>query len=201
MLVSFADAVGDEAFAMGRGIVAALEKSPPAGLREFVPSFTSVLLEFLPGADFDPERIARALDEVKPLPIESAPLKRVPVRYDGPDLARVAEHAGLSVEEVIELHAGTTYKVYALGFSPGFPYLGDLPRRLHTPRLPSPRTRVPAGAVAIGGEHAGIYPVSGPGGWNLIGTTTLRLFAPEETRVEGRFSLQPGDRIRFERMT
>jgi KipI family sensor histidine kinase inhibitor len=200
MLIYFADAVGDAAFATGRGISAALEKHPPPGLWEFVPSFTSVLLEFLPDCAFDPEQVVRELAAVAPISIESAPLKRVPVRYDGPDLGRVAEHAGLGEREVAELHAGTIYKVYALGFSPGFPYLGDLDLRLHTPRLSSPRARVPAGAVAIGGEHTGIYPSSGPGGWNLIGTTNLRLFVPEEEQADRRFFLQPGDRVRFEPM-
>ena len=117
--------------------------------------------------------------------------------YDGPDLGRVAEHAGLSEREVIEVHCQPVYRVYSLGFAPGFPYLGDLDPRLRVPRLTTPRVRVPVGAVAIGGEHTGIYPVASPGGWNLIGQTEARLFQPTAAH-EQVFLLRAGDLVRFE---
>jgi len=120
----------------------------------------------------------------------------IPVIYNGVDLERIAELRQLTMREVVELHSATIYKVYMLGFSPGFPYLGDLDARLHTPRLPSPRTRVPAGAVAIGGEHTGIYSVEGPGGWNIIGHTKIKLFDPGRDGA-GMFLLRQGDRLRF----
>jgi KipI family sensor histidine kinase inhibitor len=166
-------------------------------LREFVPSFTSVLLEFTPGTLFDPQTIVDKLALAASAPADESPVRVLPVRYDGPDLGRVAERAGLSVAEVIERHVAVTYRVYALGFSPGFPYLGDLDPRLHTPRLESPRARVPAGSVAIGGSHTGVYSIESPGGWNLIGRTGVRLFAPERGGV-ATFLLAPGDRVRFE---
>ncbi|MBM3837180.1 MAG: 5-oxoprolinase subunit PxpB [Verrucomicrobia bacterium] len=205
LLFQFANELGDAAFAKGRAITAELEKHPPPGLTEFVPAFTSVLLEFDPNQIPDPVQIApelaarleSATSEVLP----PAPVKEIPVIYDGPDLARVAEHNRLSRDEVCELHASTLYKVYMLGFAPGFPYLGDLDPRLHTPRLPSPRTRVAAGSVGIGGEHTGIYTVDSPGGWNLIGHTTLRIFDPGRATssggAEAMFRLRHGDRVRF----
>jgi inhibitor of KinA len=120
----------------------------------------------------------------------------VPCCYDlGPDLARVAEHTRLSPADVIRLHAGTEYTVYAVGFCPGFPYLGYLPERLcGVPRLPSPRLRVEPGSVGLTGRQTGIYPLERPGGWNLIGRTPLRLVDV----AAGYFPLRPGDRVRFE---
>jgi KipI family sensor histidine kinase inhibitor len=200
VLFRFAERVGDEAFALGRAIVADLENHPPPGLVELVPAFTTVLLEFDPRVVTDTSAVAselasrleRAAQQAAPV----APIKEVPVKYDGPDLDRVAREHGLTMREVAELHAAPVYKVYMLGFSPGFPYLGDLDPRLHTPRLASPRTRVPAGSVGIGGEHTGIYSVDSPGGWNIIGHTTVKLFDVER-QGEEMFWLRAGDRVRF----
>lgn len=122
----------------------------------------------------------------------------VPVRYggiDGPDLAVVAEHAGMSVEEVVSLHSRAEYTVFFVGFQPGFAYMGGLDARLHTPRRDNPRVKVPAGSVGIGGAQTGVYPASSPGGWQLIGRTGERLFDPSR---ESPTSLVPGDRVRFE---
>lgn len=121
----------------------------------------------------------------------------IPVCYGGelgPDLAYVAGHCGVSVEEIIALHSEAGYLVYMIGFSPGFPYLGGLPRPLETPRRPTPRPRVPAGSVGIGGAQTGIYPIESPGGWQLIGRTPLRLFYPEE---DPPVLLRAGDRVQF----
>ncbi len=109
-------------------------------------------------------------------------------------LADVARHTGLSAERVVELHVSAEYRVYFLGFSPGFPYLGGMPPELTTPRLPAPRKRVPLGSVAIGGAQTGIYSVESPGGWRLIGRTAMRLFDAE---AEPPAALQIGDRVRF----
>jgi KipI family sensor histidine kinase inhibitor len=130
-------------------------------------------------------------------PLPPAETKVIPVKYDGPDLGVVAERAGLSVAETVEVHAAPEYRVYALGFSPGFPYLGDLDPRLHTPRRATPRARVSAGSVAIGGSHTGIYPTAGPGGWNLIGRTDAVLFDPRGSAGR-QFLLRCGDRVRFQ---
>ncbi len=196
LLIYFADGIGEEAFRRGRALAAALEKNPPRHLREYVPSFTSVLLEFEPGLPLDGNAIVKRLSNLMEAPAPEPVTREIPVRYDGPDLALVAEHAGLSQAEVVAAHAAPLYKVYILGFSPGFPYLGDLDPRLHTPRQPNPRLRVPAGSVAIGGEHTGIYPVAGPGGWNLIGRTDFTLFDPAAARGDN-FRLLPGEQVRF----
>ena len=112
----------------------------------------------------------------------------------GPDLARVAEHTGLSSAEVIRLHSETEYTVYAIGFCPGFPYLGYLPERLSgVPRLPSPRLRVDPGSVGLTGRQTGIYPLERPGGWNLVGRTPLEIV----NVAEGFFPMRPGDQVRF----
>ncbi|MDE3084544.1 MAG: 5-oxoprolinase subunit PxpB, partial [Verrucomicrobiota bacterium] len=114
----------------------------------------------------------------------------------GPDLGEVATHAGIGESEVIALHSGARYRVHVVGFSPGFPYLAGLPVKLHTPRRTTPRTRVPAGSVGIGGAQTGVYPLATPGGWNLIGRTPLRLFRLEK---EGEPTLlRPGDCVRFQ---
>jgi inhibitor of KinA len=200
-LLQFAGRVGDEAFARGRAITTELERHPPPGLVEFVPSFTTVLLEFSPGT-IDAtglSSLASRLRTASARALPPAPVKEIPVVYDGPDLGRVAEGHGLTTREVGELHSAALYKVYLLGFAPGFPYLGDLDSRLCTPRLAAPRPRVAAGSVAIGGEHTGVYSVDGPGGWNIIGRTTARLFDPATAGEDERamFLLKPGDRVKF----
>lgn len=121
----------------------------------------------------------------------------IPVRYGGeagPDLADVARHSGLSPQEVIRLHAQGAYRVYCLGFQPGFAYLGGLEERLHMPRRATPRLSIPAGSVAIGGSQTGVYPLSTPGGWHIIGNSSLRLFDPA---ADPAALLRPGDCVRF----
>jgi inhibitor of KinA len=200
LLFRFADRLGDETFARGRAIAAALERHPPLGLIEFVPAFTSVLLEFdprqVPDVNAVGSEIAAQLERAMRLKLPATVLHKIPVRYDGPDLGRVAQANQLTVAQVCELHAARLYKVYMLGFAPGFPYLGDLDLRLHTPRLPTPRARVSPGSVAIGGEHTGIYSVETPGGWNIIGRTTVKLFDPTREN-EAMFLLRAGDRVKF----
>jgi 5-oxoprolinase (ATP-hydrolysing) subunit B len=118
----------------------------------------------------------------------------IPVFYDGPDLADVAKHAGLSVDEVVKRHSEAEYIVFFLGFQPGFAYLGGLDPTLHMPRRAEPRLEVPAGSVGIGGAQTGIYPAVSPGGWQLLGRTEVRLFDPSRNPPT---LMQPGDRVRF----
>src|SRR6185503_12041885 len=154
---------------------------------------------------FDPARATA--DEVRarvePLASSVSPeaavarLHRIPVRYggeDGPDLAEVAAACGLSEAEVVARHAGREYTAFMIGFTSAFAYLGPLPEELALPRRPTPRVRVPQGSVAIAGRQTGIYPASTPGGWHLIGRTSLRLFDPE---VDPPALFQPGDRVQF----
>jgi KipI family sensor histidine kinase inhibitor len=119
------------------------------------------------------------------------------VRYGGEygtDLDFVADYHGRNAKDVIRIHTSGTYTVYMMGFTPGFPYMGKLDAAIVTPRLETPRTRVPAGTVAIAGFQTGIYPIDSPGGWRLIGHTSLQLFDPE---AEAPFLFFPGDEVRF----
>ncbi|MFG6456189.1 5-oxoprolinase subunit PxpB [Roseateles sp. BYS96W] len=118
----------------------------------------------------------------------------IPVVYDGPDLANVARHCGLTPDEVVRRHTAAAYDVYFLGFQPGFAYLGGLDDTLHTPRRAEPRVSVPAGSVGIGGAQTGIYPLASPGGWQLIGRTSVALF---DANAQPPTALSPGDRVRF----
>jgi inhibitor of KinA len=203
LLVQFADAVGDDAFESGCAIATYLEEQPPRGLREFVSGFTTVLLDFDHAQVSDPRAIApevvATLESAARQKPEPGPIKEIPVTYNGPDIERVAATHGLSVAEVCELHSEPVYKVYLLGFAPGFPYLGDLNPKLHTPRLSSPRPRVAAGSIGIGGQHTGIYTVESPGGWNIIGQTRLKIFDPARRDPDERaaFWLKQGDRVKF----
>lgn len=118
----------------------------------------------------------------------------IPTRYNGPDLKFVADQTGLSVNELIEYHSAPLYRVFFIGFLPGFAYLGGLDSRLHCPRKSVPRTVVPAGSVGIGGAQTGIYPMESPGGWQLIGQSDLPLFRPYETSMT---LLSMGDYVQF----
>jgi inhibitor of KinA len=168
-------------------------------LVEVVPAYASV------GVYFDPEQatlntVRTELGRLKPTVAESASGRShiIPCCYEMQlDLARVAEHTRLTPEQVIEQHAAAEFTVYAIGFCPGFPYLGYLPPVLTgVPRLPSPRLRVDPGSVGLTGRQTGLYPLPRPGGWNLIGRTPLQLVCVED----GYFPLGTGDRIRFQRI-
>lgn len=121
----------------------------------------------------------------------------LPVYYSpesGPDLAQLALGAGLSIEDIIDIHQAVEYRVYAIGFAPGFAYLGEVDERIATPRLPSPRQHVPRGAVGIADRQTAIYPAASPGGWNLIGLCPQRMFNPDANPV---MPVSVGDRVRF----
>ena len=171
---------------------------------EIVPAYAAVTVFFDPRAghaDALRKRLAELAAAPPDLPTSRPPvlpasrLVTIPVRYDGPDLAHVARATGLTESEVVRRHAGPEYRVYLLGFAPGWAYLGDLDPGLVLPRRTTPRTRVPAGSVAIGGAQTGIYPLTTPGGWHLIGSTSLRMFDPAR---EPAAMLRVGDRVRFE---
>jgi inhibitor of KinA len=208
LLFRFAENVSEAALARQRGIVTDLELHPPAGLLEFVPAFTTILLEFDPKIVPEPRRAAeellRRFEAAGQTKLQASTVKEIPVRYDGEDLEAIANGRAMTVEKVCQMHCATVYNVYMLGFSPGFPYLGYLDPRLHTPRLASPRAMVRAGSVAIGGEHTGVYTVDSPGGWNIIGHTPLKIFDPLRGEPRGpdeaMFWLKPGDRVKFVRV-
>lgn len=199
LLVSFGDEISLEAHQQVLRLVRAFE-SLPAGILNLHPAYASVLV------DFDPRRRNHEVVEALVRQRMAVPEERtahgartieIPVCYGGafgPDLGDVARHTGLTAAHVVELHASAQYLVYFLGFSPGFPYLGGLPTQLATPRLAAPRKVVPAGSVAIGGSQTGVYPVDSPGGWRIIGRTSLRLFDPA---AESPALLRIGDTVRF----
>lgn len=172
----------------------------PPGVLNLHPAFASVLIDFDPRRHRHSDLEALVRERLSAQPAETAVESRlveIPVCYggaDGPDLEEVARHTGLDPELVIQRHSAAEYRVYFLGFSPGFPYLGGMPAELATPRLPSPRKRVPAGSIAIGGLQTGVYPMESPGGWRLIGRTSLRLF---DAAAEPPALLCLGDRVRF----
>ncbi len=197
VLVVLADVMSADVLAQVLGLDRTLRSAPPVGLVSTVPAYASLLCRFDPivtDADAIKARIRDCEGQtVGPLP--RGRLYEVPVRYDGPDLDRVARQAQLTTSEVIALHASVEYLVYCIGFAPGFSYCGELPAPLETPRLPSPRPRVPAGSVGIAGRQTGIYAVESPGGWNLLGRTDRILFDPAR---EPPCTLAAGDRVRFQ---
>ncbi len=200
VLVPFGEEIALEHHESVVRLATALLADPKPFIKNIHPAYSSVLVSF------DAARTAHAEVEdyivgvIKKLSARPMPTSReveVPVCYGGEfglDLPDVAQHNGLSVNEVTEIHSSAAYKVYFLGFSPGFPYMGGMSERIATPRLPRPRTHVPAGSVAIGGAQTGIYPLSSPGGWRIIGRTPLRLFNPAANPPT---LLQMGDVVRF----
>lgn len=199
-LVEFGDsidlAVNDRVVSFAR----AVERARVPGVVEVVPAYRSAAV-YVDPVETDLASLREALGTLAGnLPMDPADRRRIvtiPVLYGGeagPDLPALAERAGLSVEEAITLHASVEYRVYMLGFSPGFPYLGTVPDAIAAPRLPEPRINVPAGSVGIAGRQTGIYPQDSPGGWRVIGRTPLVLYDPARTEP---FLLEPGDRVRF----
>jgi inhibitor of KinA len=202
------DPLGDQAVLIGFAnervalqFASAVRRQPPAWLVDVVQAYTTVAVFF----DLDQVGYAEAAEQLRqqsaepfgPEEIEGR-LQVIPCCYErGPDLDRVAAHLGRSVEEVIQLHTSTEYTVYAIGFCPGFPYLGYLPAELAgVPRLETPRTRVDAGSVGLTGRQTGIYTEARPAGWNIVGQTPLELVHV----ADGYFPLRVGDRVRFVRI-
>lgn len=185
-----------------RALTEAVARHRPAGLTDIVPAFASVAVFFdaAHAAPFEELRAAlgKAAADLRAEDGASASrVVEVPVVYGGrhgPDLAAVAAHTGLAEPDVVARHAEGDYLVHAIGFAPGFPYLGGLDPRLATPRRATPRALVPAGSVGIGGAQTGVYPFATPGGWNLIGRTPLALF---DVRRTPSALLRAGDRVRF----
>lgn len=170
------------------------------GIGETISSYCSLLVYYDPfvlSLAQATSRIEEILGGTTALEAPSQTIKEIPVLYGGaggPDLSFVAEHNNLSVEQVVELHTRETYLVYVVGFSPGFAAMGTVPDKIRAPRLSSPRTKVPAGSVGIGGAQTGIYAVESPGGWQLLGRTPLKLF---DLHRQPPSFFQAGDYARF----
>ena len=166
-----------------------------------MPSYASLLIIYDPMRT-DHLRVAHqvreAVSSLHASPGESGRSVVLPVYYapeSGEDLESLAANANLSPEEVIEIHSGEEYRVYAIGFAPGFAYLGEVDQRIAAPRLATPRQRVPRGAVAIADRQTAVYPAASPGGWNLIGRCPVRMFDPDANPI---MPVAVGDRVRFE---
>ena len=183
-----------------RAFAAGLEGANLPGIRELVPTYCTVMVHYDPVVwGFEPlaERLTALAEGLEAAAAGDTDLVEIPVLYGGeagPDLSFVAEHNGLTPEEVIRRHAAPAYLVYMLGFTPGFPYLGGMDESIAAPRLKTPRVRIPAGSVGIAGSQTGVYPIDSPGGWQLIGRTPLRLF---DMDGESKFLLKAGQRVRF----
>lgn len=161
-------------------------------LEDVVPAAGTVLIDGLA----DPAAFARELSgwNVPPVPVSEGRLVEVPTIYDGPDLANVASHWGMTIREVIATHTSADHRVAFCGFAPGFAYIEGLPAGRTVPRHANPRPAVPAGSIALAGEFTGIYPRSSPGGWQLIGRTDITLWDPDRAPAA---LLTPGIRVRF----
>jgi inhibitor of KinA len=189
---------------------AALRKAAISGVRDIVPTYRSVAIYFDPlrtdgtalmaQAEHEARLVSSpAPDSIDPSqsPITSSPTVRIPVCYGGdlgPDLADIAAFAHLDEADVVRTHTAATYRVFMVGFVPGFAYLGVVDQRIAMPRRASPRVRVPARSVAIGGVQTGVYPMETPGGWRVIGRTPVKPYDPDRTDP---FLMKAGDSVRF----
>ncbi|WP_204796758.1 5-oxoprolinase subunit PxpB [Oceanisphaera litoralis] len=200
-LIRLFDTIDERNMTWITALVRACEQSLGEQLVDLVPSYTTVLVQFDPlRLDHGEARrlLQQLLAELEPdADDNAAPVKELPVWYHpsvGPDMARLEQRTGLDADRLIELHSEHEYRVFALGFAPGFAFMGTLPEQLALPRLDSPRPRVPAGSVAIAGRQTAAYPNASPGGWNLLGRTPATLFDPRSRDLS---LLRVGDRVRF----
>ncbi|ANB60855.1 5-oxoprolinase subunit PxpB [Anoxybacteroides amylolyticum] len=205
LTVRFSEEISEAANDKAHQFARWLEKQLIKGIVEVVPTFSSVTIYYDPLVLGTYEHVRnqtkRWLEQMERTIQPKARTVVIPVCYGGdfgPDLSEVARYHGMSKEDVVRLHAEAVYKVYMIGFSPGFAYLGGLPLELATPRRATPRHTVPAGSVGIAGTQTGVYPLSTPGGWQIIGRTPLSLFRPTHPQPS---LLRAGDIVRFQPMT
>lgn len=201
LLMEFGDAIDPTVNQRIRAVVLALEADPPRGLVEVIPTYCSIIVVYDPWL-INPEILTpilsamnNCLEETR---IPEPETTVLPVCYDpllGPDIEGLAKLHNLTIQEVVDLHTAPLYPIYMLGFTPGFPYLGGLSEKLYTPRLDSPRKKVPAGSVGIANNQTGIYSIESPGGWRLIGLCPIRIFDPERKNP---ILLKAGNLLKFQ---
>ncbi|MBM3127109.1 MAG: 5-oxoprolinase subunit PxpB [Chloroflexi bacterium] len=200
ILIEFADEINDAINDHVHALAHALRAQNRSEIRDLVPAYSSLLV------CYDPQRapfvtMRAIIQDTISAPATNSPraprLVEIPTRYGGecgPDLAFIARHNDIAEDDVIRLHASVIYRVYFVGFTPGFAYLGSVPEQIAAPRMETPRTRVPAGSVGIAGRQTGVYPMESPGGWRIIGRTELSLFDPS---WDPPTLLRSADRVRF----
>ena len=200
LVVELGDSIDPAINARVRALMQAIEALQAQGIADIVPSYRSLMIAYDPTRtcrDDLVEMVTRANGDLGHAGLVERRVVTLPTLYGGdhgPDLDYVAEHSGMEADRVVALHSGVDYRVYMIGFAPGFPYLGGLSQQLATPRLATPRVRIPAGSVGIAESQTGVYPAASPGGWRLIGRTPVRLFDPER---ESPSLVVAGDYIRF----
>lgn len=207
LVVQLGDSINTETHNWVKSLVKYLDQHPFEGMIEYVPAYTTVTVYYDPLYFLSKENespytgvarlIEHILSSIEPDAEGTGREMQIPVCYGGtfgPDLEMVAEHNGLTPEEVIRIHTSGEYLVYMIGFAPGFPYIGGMSDKIAMPRRSSPRVAIPVGSVGIAGGQTCIYPIETPGGWQLIGRTPLRLFQPDEASPS---LLEAGDQIRF----
>lgn len=183
--MEFGNVISEEVNKKIKAVTTLIENSKISGINELVPTYRSLMIHYNPLIVEYEELVSllkRIEENINNIEVPLPEIIEIPVLYGGqygPDIENVAKHNNLSVEEVINIHTSAKYLIYMLGFTPGFPYLGGMDKRIATPRLSSPRTKIPAGSVGIAGEQTGIYPIQSPGGWQLIGSTPIDIFNPE----------------------
>ena len=200
LLIEFEQKIAPEINAQITAFVHLLKEQHIEGVTDLIPAFASLLINYDPRVIGYKDLKARIEELLKIEVSEEAGDARVfeiPVCYGGeygPDIANIAENAGISEQEGIDIHCSKDYLIYMLGFLPGFVYLGGLDERIHTPRLANPRISIPAGSVGIAASQTGIYPLNSPGGWQLLGMTPVKTYDPER---ETPILVEAGDYIRF----
>ena len=200
LLIEFGKEINPETKRKITAIVQLMREQHIEGIVDVIPAFCSLLINYDPRV-LSYEELKERMENLLKMETKTETTRKrifeIPVCYGGeygPDIDNIAEHAGLSVNEVIKIHSSKDYLIYMLGFLPGFTYLGGLDERIHTPRLASPRLTIRAGSVGIGGSQTGIYPLDSPGGWQLMGLTPVRTYDPERQTP---ILVEAGDYIRF----
>ncbi len=200
LLLEFGDGISREINEKVRTVALAIQAEAIEGIVEVVPTYRSLLIIYNPiilSVERLGSRLTRIEEGLQLTPLPEPKLTRIPVVYGGgygPDLEEVARYHQISPEAVIQLHCSTPYLIYMIGFMPGYPYMGELPQALVTPRLKTPRLLVPKGSVAIAQRQTGIYPMESPGGWQILGRTPVELFDPGKDPPA---LLQMGDFVQF----
>ncbi|MDG0969137.1 MAG: 5-oxoprolinase subunit PxpB [Porticoccaceae bacterium] len=208
LILHLTDGISTLTTAKIQAIVTDLREKLSASLIDIIPSYASILVIYEP-LHTDHFAVRKSLQKAAKNIIESrtkssdgiSKLVTLPAYYStdsGPDLATLASEAGLSINQVIDIHTSTEYRVYAIGFAPGFAYLGEVDQKIATPRLATPRQKVPRGSVAIADRQTAVYPAESPGGWNIIGLCPTLMFDPLATPS---MPLATGDRVMFEPIT